>query len=159
MKRFLPLALLLFAGPAAADDTTQVGRVNTAITNLGLTRSHQVVVERFSDPEIPNVSCYVSQARTGGLSGMVGVAEDPSRFALSCTATGPITLPEGARRGERGEQIWEASSSLFFKETRVQRFVDEQQHVLVYLAWSTRLVEGSPYNAVATVPYGAIGNR
>jgi CreA protein len=159
MKRFLLIAPILIAGPAAADDTTQVGRVNTAITNLGLTRSHQVVVERFSDPEIPNVSCYVSQARTGGLSGMVGVAEDPSRFALSCTATGPITLPEGARRGERGEQIWEASSSLFFKETRVQRFVDEQQHVLVYLAWSTRLVEGSPYNAVATVPYGAIGHR
>jgi CreA protein len=152
MKRYLALALLI-ATPASADDTTRVGRVNTAITNLGLTRSHQVVVERFTDPEIPNVACYVSQARTGGLSGMVGVAEDPSRFALSCTATGPITIPEGARRGERGEQIWEASTSLFFKETRVHRFVDEQAHVLVYLAWSTRLVEGSPYNAVATVPY------
>jgi len=153
MKRFLPLALLLVAAPAAADDTTRVGRVNTAITNLGLTRSHQVVVERFTDPEIPNVACYVSQARTGGLAGMVGVAEDPSRFSLSCTGTGPIAIPEGVRRGERGEQIWEASTSLFFKETRVHRFVDEQQHVLVYLAWSTRLVEGSPYNAVASVPY------
>lgn len=152
MKRILALALLV-AVPAAADDTTRVGRVNTAITNLGLTRSHQVVVERFNDPAIPNVACYVSQARTGGLSGMVGVAEDPARFSLSCTATGPISIPESAHRGERGEQIWEASTSLFFKETRVHRFVDEQQHVLVYLAWSTRLVEGSPYNAVASVPY------
>ena len=152
MKRLLALALLL-AVPAAADDTTRIGHVNTAITNLGLTRSHQVVVERFTDPEIPNVACYVSQARTGGFAGMVGVAEDPARFSLSCTATGPITIPEGARRGERGEQIWEASASLFFKETRVQRFVDEQQQVLVYLAWSTRLVEGSPFNAVAVVPY------
>lgn len=153
MKRYLALAALLIATPAAADDTTRVGRVNTAITNLGLTRSHQVVVERFSDPAIPNVACYVSQARTGGLAGMVGVAEDPTRFALSCAATGPITIPEGARRGERGEQIWEASTSLFFKETRVHRFIDEEQHVLVYLAWSTRVVEGSPYNAVATVPF------
>ncbi|MBS7813565.1 CreA family protein [Roseococcus pinisoli] len=155
MKRALPclLAALLLAGPAAADDTTRVGRVNTAITNLGLTRSHQVVVERFNDPAIANVSCYVSQARTGGLAGMVGVAEDPTRFSLSCAATGPITIPEGVRRGERGEQIWEASSSLFFKETRVQRFVDEERQVLVYLAWSSRLVEGSPFNAVAAVPY------
>ncbi len=153
MKRYLALAALLIAAPAAADDTTRVGRVNTAITNLGLTRSHQVVVERFTDPEIPNVACYVSQARTGGLAGMVGVAEDPSRFSLSCTATGPIAIPDRVRRGERGDQIWEASTSLFFKETRVHRFVDEQQHVLVYLAWSTRLVEGSPYNAVASVPY------
>jgi len=153
MKRFLALALLL-ATPAAADDTTRVGRVNTAITNLGLTRSHQVVVERFSDPAIPNVACYVSQARTGGLAGMVGVAEDPARFSLACTGTGPITLTDNARRGERGEQIWEASTSLFFKETRVHRFVDEQARVLVYLAWSTRLVEGSPFSAVAAVPYG-----
>ena len=54
--------------------------------------------------------------------------------------------------GERGEQIWEASTSLIFKETRVHRFVDEQAHALVYLAWSTRLIEGSPHNALAVVP-------
>ncbi|MDB5415799.1 MAG: hypothetical protein JWR10_4134 [Rubritepida sp.] len=146
-------ALLLAAAPALAEDTTRIGHVNTAATNMGLTRSHQVVVERFLDPEVPGVACFISQARTGGLSGMVGVAEDPARFALACTASGPITVPEGARRGERGEQIWEASTSFFFKETRVHRFVDEEQHVLVYLAWSTRFIEGSPYNAVAVVPY------
>ena len=152
--RHIALALALFAaGPAWADDTARIGHVNTAATNLGLTRSHQVVVERFNDPEMPNVSCFVSQARTGGLSGMVGVAEDPARFALACTATGPITAPPELRRGERGEQIWEASTSIFFKETRVHRFVDEQRHVLVYLAWSTRLIEGSPHNAIAVIPY------
>jgi CreA protein len=35
----------------------------------------------------------------------------------------------------------------------VHRFVDEAQNMLVYLAWSTRLIDGSPYNAVATVPF------
>lgn len=152
----LALALLLpaaMAMPAAAEDTTRVGRVNTAITNLGLTRSHQVVVERFGDPEVPGVSCYVSQARTGGLSGMVGLAEDPARFSLQCIATGPITVTNAVSRGERGEQIWEASTSLFFKETRVHRFLDEQNHALVYLAWSTRLIDGSPENAVSVVPF------
>jgi CreA protein len=149
----LLLALLLPWHGARADDTTEIGHVNTALTNLGLTRSHRVVVERFTDPEVPGVACYVSQARTGGIAGMVGVAEDPARFALSCTATGPITLTDGVRRGERGERVWEASTSFFFKETRVHRFVDEAQHMLVYLAWSTRLIDGSPYNAVATVSY------
>jgi len=96
---------------------------------------------------------YVSQARTGGLAGMVGVAEDPSRFALSCMATGPVTITPELRRGERGERVWEASTSFFFKETRVHRFVDEAQRMLVYVAWSTRLIDGSPYNAVAAVPY------
>lgn len=153
MRDALPLLLILLSFPALADDTTEIGHVNTALTNLGLTRSHRVVVERFTDPEVPGVACYVSQARTGGIAGMVGVAEDPARFALSCTATGPVALTDAVRRGARGDRVWEASTSFFFKETRVHRFVDEAQHMLVYLAWSTRLIDGSPYNAVATVPY------
>ncbi|PWS36703.1 hypothetical protein DFH01_16360 [Falsiroseomonas bella] len=154
LPRLLPaLALLLAALPAgAAEETREIGYVNTAITNLGLTRSHRVVVERFDDPEVRNVSCWISQARTGGFSGMLGVADDPARFSLTCAATGPVELRDGARRGERGEQVFESSTSLFFKETRVHRFVDEERNAVVYLAWSTKLVDGSPYNAVAVVP-------
>ncbi|MBP0447494.1 CreA family protein [Roseomonas sp. SSH11] len=147
------LAATALAGPAsAADETSQIGYVNTALTNLGLTRSHRVVVERFEDPEVRNVACYIAQARTGGISGMVGVAEDPARFSLSCTATGPVEILPGAARGERGEVVHESSTSLFFKETRVHRFLDAQRNVVVYLAWSTKLVDGSPFSAMAVVP-------
>lgn len=153
MRRLL--VALLFAATAApgfAADSTEIGHVNTALTNLGLTRSHRVVVERFDDPEVSGVSCYVSQARTGGVSGSLGLAEDPARFGLMCTVTGPVKVGDGVRRGERGEQVFETSTSLFFKETKVHRFFDEQRGVVVYLAWSTLLVDGSPYNAVAVVP-------
>jgi len=146
------LLLLAAALPAAAQEVEEIGHVNTALTNLGLTRSHRVVVERFDDPKIEGVSCWISQARTGGLSGMVGLAEDPARFALSCAATGPVRIADSARRGDRGERVYESSTSLFFKETRVHRFIDEARNTVVYLAWSTKLVEGSPYNAVAVVP-------
>jgi CreA protein len=149
---WLALAALLLATPARAEETREIGHVNTAITNLGLTRSHRVVVERFEDPEVRGVSCYISQARTGGVSGMLGVAEDPARFALTCAATGPVEVLPGARRGDRGEQVFESNTSIFFKETRVHRFLDEERRAVVYLAWSTRLVEGSPYNAIAVVP-------
>jgi CreA protein len=153
-RRLAAAALALtLALPAAAEETTRIGFVNTAITNLGLTRSHRVVVERFNDPEVAGVACYISQARTGGLSGMVGLAEDPGRFSLTCVATGPLRVATGARRGERGEQVYESDTSLFFKETRVQRFIDEDAGTVVYLAWSTRLVDGSPFNAVAVVPF------
>lgn len=156
MRHLLALLLLLALAPAArADETTEIGHVNTAMTNLGLTRSHRVVVERFDDPEVRGISCYISQARTGGIAGMVGVAEDPARFGLSCTATGPVTIAPNARRGERGEQVFASGTSLFFKETRVQRFIDEARGVVVYLAWSTKLVDGSPYNAIAVVPVRA----
>jgi CreA protein len=66
-----------------------------------------------------------------------------------------VRVADGARRGERGEQVYESNTSLFFKETRVHRFIDEAQNVVVYLAWSTRLVDGSPFNAVAAVPIAA----
>jgi CreA protein len=144
--------VLSLTAPVAADETREIGHVNTAFTNLGLTRSHRVVVERFDDPDVRNVSCWISQARTGGFSGMLGVAEDPARFALACAATGPVEVLPGARRGDRGDQIFESATSLFFKETRVHRFLDEERNTVVYLAWSTRLVDGSPFNAVAVVP-------
>ncbi|MDN3562794.1 CreA family protein [Paeniroseomonas aquatica] len=137
---------------AQAQETKEIGHVNTALTNLGLTRSHRVVIERFDDPEVKGVSCYISQARTGGVSGMVGLAEDPARFGLSCSVTGPVQVAPGANRGERGENVYESNTSLFFKETRVVRFLDEERGVVVYMAWSTKLVDGSPYNAVAVVP-------
>lgn len=136
----------------AAEETREIGHVNTAITNLGLTRSHRVVVERFDDPKVQGVSCYISQARTGGFSGMLGLAEDPSRFSLTCAATGAVTVGSNVPRGDRGEQVFESATSLFFKETRVHRFLDEERNAVVYLAWSTRMVDGSPYNAVAVVP-------
>jgi len=145
--------VLALAAPARAEETRQIGYVNTALTNLGLTRSHRVVVERFNDPKVAGVSCYISEARTGGISGTLGLAEDPGRFSLTCVATGDVQVSDGARRGERGEQVYESNTSLFFKETRVQRFIDEEQQAVVYLAWSTRLVDGSPFNAVAVVPY------
>lgn len=155
-RRFPPAlaaaSLLALAVPAWAQETKEVGHVNTALTNMGLTRSHRVVVERFEDPKVTGVTCWISQARTGGLSGMVGLAEDPAMFSLACAATGPVVVTAGASRGERGERVYEASSSLFFKETRVQRFLDEERNAVIYLAWSTKLVEGSPFNAVAVVP-------
>lgn len=137
---------------AQAQETKEIGHVNTALTNLGLTRSHRVVIERFDDPEVKGVSCYISQARTGGVSGMVGLAEDPARFSLSCSVTGPVQVDARAKRGARGENVYESNTSLFFKETRVVRFLDEERGVVIYMAWSTKLVDGSPYNAVAVVP-------
>ncbi len=142
---------LVFAMAAGAEEK-EVGHVNTAATNLGLTRSHQVVVQRFDDPKAEGVTCWLSHARTGGVRGMVGVAEDPSRFAIDCRATGPVRLADSARRGDRGETVFERDTSLFFKETQVTRFVDEERNALVYLAWSTRLIEGSPHNALSVVP-------
>ncbi len=140
------LAILFFPFPGHADDS-DVGCVTTEWKLLG--SNHRVCVSAFTDPDIPGVTCYISQAKTGGVSGSLGLAEDPSNFSLSCTQTGPISIPDNL---PEQSNVFRESTSVFFKATRVTRFWDKKRNTLVYLAISRHLVDGSPFNAVSTVP-------
>ncbi|MBS0551768.1 MAG: CreA family protein [Proteobacteria bacterium] len=139
------LALLLLASlPAAADE---VGCVTTTWKLIGA--NHKVCVDAFSDPKVPGVTCHVSQARTGGVKGSFGLAQDPSQFSLACRQTGPITLPA---KLPKDEVVFSEDTSLLFKETRIVRMWDEAHRTLVYLAISRKIIEGAPANAISTVP-------
>lgn len=131
-----------------------VGCVTTAWKLIGA--NHKVCVDAFSDPKVPGVTCHVSQARTGGVAGTFGLAQDPSQFSLACRQTGPITLPE---RLPEEETVFSEDTSILFKETRVIRMWDAGNHTLVYLAISRRLIEGAPANAISTVPVMPWGGR
>jgi CreA protein len=124
-----------------------VGCVTTAWKLIG--SNHKVCVEAFEDPKVPGVTCHVSQARTGGISGAFGLAEDPSQFSLACRQTGPITLP--AKLPE-DEVVFSEDTSILFKETRIVRLWDEKHRTLVYLGISRKLIEGAPANSISTVP-------
>jgi CreA protein len=124
-----------------------VACVTTAWRLLGA--NHRVCVDAFSDPKVPGVTCHVSQARTGGISGSLGLAEDPSQFSLACRQTGPITLPP---KLPSQEVVFSEDTSVLFKETRVVRLWDAKHNTLVYLGISRRLIEGAPANSVSTVP-------
>jgi CreA protein len=143
----LALALTLLSAPAAvrAED---LPCIDTTFRLIG--RNDRVCVSAFDDPEVPGVACHVSQARTGGLSGTIGLAEDPSRFSIACRQIGPITI-DLATLGDRKE-VYSARTSVFFKHTHVFRILDKKRNTLVYLAISDRLIEGSPQNAISTVP-------
>ena len=93
-----------------------VGCVTTAWKLIGA--NHQVCVDAFSDPKIPGVTCHVSQAKTGGISGTLGLAQDPSQFSLACRQTGAITLPD---KLPSDEAVFSEDTSILFKETRVMR--------------------------------------
>jgi CreA protein len=146
MKRFLAAALILaFAGPALAD--TQIGSVSTNFRLLGA--NDKVVVQRLDDPQIPNVACYASFAQTGGVSGSLGVATDPSEFALSCIALGPVTIPANL---PAKQEVAAISASFLFKHFILTRMVDANKHALIYVLISTKILHGSPANAVSAVP-------
>ena len=137
-------ALALYASSASAET---IGCVTTEWKLIG--SNHKVCVESFNDPKIPGVTCHVSQARTGGLSGSFGLAQDPSQFSLACRQTGPISLPE---KLPKNAVVFSEDTSILFKETRVIRMWDEANRTLVYLAISRKLIEGAPANSISTVP-------
>lgn len=138
------MILLLTSSAVLAEE---VGCVTTAWKLLGA--NHKVCVDAFSDPKIPGVTCHVSQARTGGISGAFGVAQDPSQFSLACRQTGPLSIP---RELAKEEEVFSENTSLLFKETRVMRLFDQVHNTLVYVAISRKLIEGAPTNSISTVP-------
>jgi len=142
------LLALLAISPALAQE--RVGEVSTTFRVVG--PNDKVVIDRFDDPKVENASCYVSRAETGGLSGWVGLAEDPSRFSIACRATGPVKITGEINRTKKGEVVFSEDTSVLFKEMRVSRFYDGDKNVLVYLVWSTKLIDGSPFNSVTAIP-------
>lgn len=149
--RWLVPALWLAATSAQAEE---VGCVTTAWKLLGA--NHKVCVEAFDDPKIPGVTCHISQARTGGIKGGLGLAEDPSHFSLACRQTGPISLPA---KLPASEVVFSESTSLFFKSTDINRLWDAKHNTLVYVAISRKIIEGAPANSISTVPVMPWGGR
>lgn len=145
-------SLLLLAVPAlalAGDGPVRIGTVDTTFRLLG--RNDRIVVERYDDPRVDGVSCYVSRAETGGVSGSLGLATDPNRFSIACRATGAVTLKGPV---PDNEVVFGEKMSAFFKEIRVSRLFDTQKRVLIYLVWSTISLgtNGSAFNSVTAVP-------
>ena len=139
------LLLLAFASPVAADD---LGCVSTTFRIVG--SNDKVCVSAFDDPKVAGVACHISQARTGGLAGTFGLAEDPSRFSIACRQVGPISADINKLPDD--EEVYASHTSIFFKHTHVFRKLDKRRNTLVYLAISDKLVAGSPQNSISTVP-------
>ena len=137
------LAVLAAGVPLRAEE---IGEVTTAIRIIGA--NHRIVIEAFDDPMVEGVSCFVSRARTGGISGSLGLAEDTSDASINCQQTGPVAF-----RGELedGDEVFSRRASVLFKTVQVVRFFDEARNALVYLTYSDRLIEGSPQNSVSAV--------
>ena len=136
--------MVLFPALAAAQP---VGEVDTVFKFIG--PDHKIVVDAYDDPGVRGVTCYVSRAKTGGIKGGLGLAEDKAEASIACRQTGPIAFPKPI---ERQEEMYSERISLVFKRLRVVRMVDAPRNTLVYLTYSDRVIEGSPQNSVTAVP-------
>jgi CreA protein len=142
------IAAVLVAGSIQAAQATDLSCISTTF-NL-MSPNDKVCVSVFEDPQVPGVVCHISQARKGGWGQPLGLNEDPSNFSISCRQVGPIDV-DLTKLGDNAE-VFTQKTSIFFKTTRIYRLPDRPHNTLVYLAISTKIINGSPANAISTVP-------
>lgn len=148
MQKSIVMAALLAAVAGAQAET--IGDVSTTFRLVGA--NNKIVVEVFDDPKVNGVSCYLSRAKTGGVKGSLGLAEDTSDASVACRQVGPIVFNGSF---DAKEEVFSEKSSLIFKHVQVVRMADKKRNTLVYLVYSDRLIEGSPKNSVTAVPVPA----
>ena len=137
------LGLWIFSRP----ERGTTGSVSTKFRLFG--PNDKIVVDGFDDPKVEGVACHISRAQTGGVKGGLGVAEDTSDASIACRQVGPIKITGEFKDGER---VFDERRSLLFKTLQVVRFFDRKRNVLVYVAYSDRVIEGSPKNSISSVP-------
>jgi len=146
---FVLLTGLLLATALHAE---KIGEVSTAFVLIGA--NHKVVVEAFDDPKVHGVTCYVSRARTGGVMGAIGLAEDKAEASIACRQVGPISFTGKPMAAQ--EEVFNERISVLFKKLRVVRMLDRKRNVLIYLTYSDKLIDGSPQNSVSAVALGSV---
>ncbi|MBG0841443.1 CreA family protein [Ectopseudomonas toyotomiensis] len=153
MRLFKGIALGVLMLPNLALAET-IGEVSTVFKWVG--PNDKIVVEAFDDPKVDGVTCYLSRAKTGGVKGGLGLAEDRAEASIACRQVGPIAF-KGTLKD--GEEVFKERTSLVFKTMQVVRFFDSKRNTLVYLVYSDRVIEGSPQNAVTAIPILSWGQQ
>ncbi len=146
----VPVAAVLLAIAASSlpAHAEKIGEVSTVFRFLG--KNDRIVIEAYDDPKVNGVTCYVSRARTGGVTGTVGLAEDKSDASIDCRQVGD-TLSFNGKLPQQ-EDVFSERMSILFKRLHIVRMVDPVRNTLVYLTYSDKLIEGSPQNSITALP-------
>ena len=139
---------LALAGAAQADDGPDLIFRKSTTFKL-LTPNDKLATYAIDDPVVDNVVCHYTVAERGGVSGMVGVAEQTSDVSIACRQYGPIRIKE---KFAQGDVVFSERRSLLFKRMQIVRGCDARRNVLVYMVYSDKLIDGSPKNSTSAVP-------
>jgi CreA protein len=123
-----------------------VGSVNTEFKLIG--PDHKIVIESYDDPKIDGITVFISESQTGGVKGALGLAEDTSDASVAVRQTGPIKVKETFANGE---DAFTERRSAIFKRLHVTRFWDSSHKSFVYVAWTDKIINGSPHNSISAV--------
>ena len=142
-------SIITLTASAAWSESREIGSVNTAFKLIG--PDHKIVVSAFDDPKIHGITCYVARPKVGGIKGGLGLAEDPSIASVSCAQTGAVVFSAAINVSESGEEVFDESRSIIFKTLKINRLYDKENGTLVYVARTTKIIDGSPSTSVSVV--------
>ena len=154
MKKMILCILFSLFGFMGNAMATEVGCISNT---WRVVNDDKVCIEAFKDPDISGITCHVSYARTGGVKGAIGMAEDPSRFSIACRQTGAVVAQKPINI--KSDTIFKERTSFIFKSLNVNRFWDKENNSLIYLITSTKIIDGSPFNSISSVPLQPWGNQ
>ncbi|WP_294000184.1 CreA family protein [Sphaerotilus sp.] len=149
LARGLLSSLVLVAAVASPVRAETLGEVSTAFKLIG--PNHKIVIEAYDDPLVDGVTCFVSRAKTGGITGAVGLATDKSDASIACRQVGDIHIKQPL---PQQDEVFSERLSILFKRLRIVRVVDAKRQSLVYMTYSEKLLDGSPKNSITAVPVG-----
>jgi len=98
----------------------------------------------IDDPEVKGVTIYVTDFERNLADKISKFGQEPSSASVTCAVTGPIVIRDAKKiRGTSGEDVFSEKKGLGFiqnKTLHVRRIFDEGHKTLLYIAYSTRLV-------------------
>ena len=145
------LVMAAFGSPGAtcADslDPDLIFRKSTTFKLL--TPNDKLAVYGIDDPVVEGVACHYTTPEKGGVTGALGLAEQTSDVSLACRQYGPVRFKE---KFSQGDVVFSERRSILFKKMQIVRGCDTKRNILVYMAYSDKLIEGSPKNSTSTVP-------
>jgi len=152
MKHIPALASLLAACALAAcgNGSPEVGEFKNDWSG------NEIKIIQLSDPKVDGVVCHLAHFDRGVWDrlGKGNWFENPSNSSISCLQSGPITIGR-IDLDKSGEEVFDQSQSLVFKQLAVRRIYDAGTDSLMYVSFSRTIVDGSAKMSLTTVPlYG-----
>ena len=126
------------------NNSDKIGNASTkASTKFNLLgKNDRIEIEAFDDPD----------AKKGGLSETVNMEVDVSNFSLSCIKTkDKIEFNKEVALRRKKTEVYKRRASIAFKTMQVERYYDEKRNVFVYMAYSDKILDGSPANSISVV--------
>eukprot|EP00980_Cylindrotheca_fusiformis_P004225 scaffold918_cov126-Cylindrotheca_fusiformis.AAC.4 len=129
--------------PAMAESSKLIGELQGS----GLFFKDTLEIERFEDPKVKGVELYISNFQRPITERFnKGFFNDPSTAAVACAKTGRVKIADNINKSKSGEEVFQESRSLLFKNLRVQRVYDLDTNTIVYVSFNTRLDKNDDEN-------------